>query len=142
MTKKCNSKTESFHKQRVEFDCKFFKGKDKANDECKIIQNSVYNIRQKYKQKKDHQKTLFDSKFWKHSSLQPLISPLINLLPQYFCHNQLYNTLFYHLQRSHYFCHIFMYFCKNIIPRHFYRYSKTGLDLIISTYVPIFYPMK
>ena len=135
MTNKCNSKTESFHKQKqksgvwLQILQRQKQGKWRVEDYSKFCLQYLIKRQTKERPPKDPiWSKILEAIF---SATRRLISPLINLLPQHFCHNQLYNTLFYHLQRSNDFCHIFYVFLQNIIPRYFYQYSKTGLSLTI-----------
>ena len=126
--------------KRVEFDCKFFKGKWRVEDYSKFCLQ--YTIERQTKERPPKDPIWFKILEAIFSATRRLISPLINLLPQHFCHNQLNNTRFYHLQRSNDFCHIFMYFCKMLYHVIFINILRHAWALSLSPYVPIFHPMR
>ena len=146
MRKKCNSKTESFHKQKqksgvwLQILQRQRQGKWRVEDYSKFCLQ--YTIERQTKERPPKDPIWFKILEAIFSATRRLISPLINLLPQHFCHNQLNNTRFYHLQRSNDFCHIFMYFCKMLYHVIFINILRHAWALSLSPYVPIFHPMR
>ena len=146
MRNNCNSKTESFHKQRQKSGVWFQilqrqrQGKWRVEDYSKFCLQ--YTIERQTKERPPKDPIWFKILEAIFSATRRLISPLINLLPQHFCHNQLNNTRFYHLQRSNDFCHIFMYFCKMLYHVIFINILRHAWALSLSPYVPIFHPMR
>ena len=146
MRSNCNSKTESFHKQRqksgvwLQILQRQRQGKWRVEDYSKFCLQ--YTIERQSKERPPKDPIWFKILEAIFSATRRLISPLINLLPQHFCHNQLNNTRFYHLQRSNDFCHIFMYFCKMLYHVIFINILRHAWALSLSPYVPIFHPMR
>ena len=146
MRNNCNSKTESFHKQRhksgvwLQIIQRQRQGKWRVEDYSKFCLQ--YTIERQTKERPPKDPIWFKILEAIFSATRRLISPLINLLPQHFCHNQLNNTRFYHLQRSNDFCHIFMYFCKMLYHVIFINILRHAWALSLSPYVPIFHPMR
>ena len=146
MKNKCNSKTESFHKQKqksgvwLQILQSQRQGKWRVEDSSKFCLQ--YTIERQTKERPPKDPIWFKILEAIFSATRRLISPQINLLPQHFCHNQLNNTRFYHLQRSNDFCHIFMYFCKMVYHVIFINILRHAWALSLSPYVPIFHPMR